>query len=291
MQKRLAILAVFIFGTFAFWGPCVAENQNGSAHTAHNQANTYKQPPQPASSTVYSPGCCTTETADTKKEPEEKPLPRFLRAEWVIVYVTVVYTGVAWFTLWKIADQANTMREHALELKSLADAARDNASAAERNAESLITAERPWVDVIIDADSDGVFDFLARNYGRTPAEIISGKGNCKIIDGEEDVPILPDRSDDLFDEKTLLLPYSESANQSVFERAVCSVSPKEFLETRSEGIQRMVRDGEKFLAIYGIVVYEDILVGEPHHTRFCYLLNSSTGELDRWGPEGANEHT
>lgn len=173
----------------------MAENQNGATHTAHGKADKDKQPPQPAASTVYSPDCCKTETPETKKEPEEKPLPRFLRAEWVIVYVTVVYTGVAWFTLRRIAQQASVMKEHAVELKSLAGAARDNASAAERNADALIMAQRPWVDVIIDL-TNGV-----------------------------------------------------------------------------------------------IVVYEDILSIETHHTRFCYLWEPSTGDLDRWGPDGANEHT
>jgi hypothetical protein len=291
MLKRLAVLAVFAFGAFLLRKPCVAENENGTAHTAHNLANPHEQPPQPANSTVYSPGCCKTETADTKKEPEEKPLPRFLRAEWVIVYVTVMYTGVAWFTLRRIAEQASIMKEHAVELKSLASAARENANAAERNAEALITAERPWVDVIIDSGSDGIFEFVARNYGRTPAEIMSSRGDCKIIDGEEDIPILTDRSDDLFDEKTLLLPYSESNNQPIFEHPMYSVSPSKFLEDRSEGVQRMVRDGKKYIASYGIVVYEDILARETHHTRFCYLWEPSTGDLERWGPEEANEHT
>lgn len=289
MLKYLAILAVF--GTFALGWPCVAEEQNSSAHSVHNHANHDAQPPQPASSTVYSPGCCKTEPAESKKEPEEKPLPRFLRAEWIIVYVTIVYTGVAWFTLRRIAQQADTMKEHELELKRLASAARDNASAAERNADALITAKRPWVDVIIDSGSYGVFEFAARNYGRTPAEIISSRGNCIIVDGEQGIPILTDRSDDLFDEKTLLLPYSEAAAQNIFERAVYSVSLNEFLKNRSEGIQRMVKEGKKYIAVYGIVVYEDILAGESHHTRFCYLWEASTGDLDRWGPEGANEHT
>lgn len=167
----------------------------------------------------------------------------------------------------------------------------ESATATRQSADALVNAERPWVDVVVNSVGDETFDFVARNYGRTPAEIMSSIGDCVIIVQEEDIPILTDRKDDLFDEKSLLLPYSKSADQSVFELAVYSASPANFLEDLSDGIQRRVHAGEKYLAIYGIVVYEDILTRETHHTRFCYLWDADTSALNRWGPEGANEHT
>src|ERR1700677_901620 len=113
MLKCLAILTVF--GTFLLGGPSVAENQQSTPHTAHNVTNPNTQPAQPANPIVYGANCCQTEPADTKKEPEENPLPRFLRAEWGIVYVTIICTLVAWYTLRKIAQQASIMEEHAVE--------------------------------------------------------------------------------------------------------------------------------------------------------------------------------
>ena len=57
------------------------------------------------------------EAKPTQQAPPEKPLPRFERPEWVIVYVTMAYAIIAWLTLRTIKRQADLMERQAADAR------------------------------------------------------------------------------------------------------------------------------------------------------------------------------
>ena len=117
------VVTILLFG-----GPCVAEQQQSRPHAAeHVSTDGVKQEP-PTHVIIdppYPPDAHQQKPAEQSSEPQEKPLPRFARPEWVIVYVTVAYsliTLLMWFT---IRRQASTMDRQATDArKASADASK-----------------------------------------------------------------------------------------------------------------------------------------------------------------------
>jgi hypothetical protein len=58
-----------------------------------------------------------SEPDNDKKATEEKPIPRFLRPEWVIVYITAIYVLISWLTLWAIKRQADAMDQQVADAR------------------------------------------------------------------------------------------------------------------------------------------------------------------------------
>jgi hypothetical protein len=158
MLKRLAMVAVF--GTLLLGGPSMAKNQQGQPDAKHGDAAKVNAPVPPTHVIVDklpSVEHSATKPGDTAKAPEEKPLPRFARPEWVIVYITAIYVVIAAVTLiaiWRQADlmktQAGWMQEQTGRMSRQADlmnrqiifakesliVARDAANAAKESAEA-----------------------------------------------------------------------------------------------------------------------------------------------------------
>jgi len=70
-----------------------------------------------------------------KKAFEEKPLPRFIRPEWVNVYITAIYVVIAGLTLWAIKKQADLIEASGAVAEQSAKAAEISAKAALRGME------------------------------------------------------------------------------------------------------------------------------------------------------------
>ena len=157
----------------------MAENQRRASHVVTNQTGKSVQPVPPTHVVIDPPLPANGSPLDPGKDkgnPPEKPLPRFARPEWVIVYVTVVYAIVAWLTLGAIKQQAidarkfsddaalvaqgtlDAMQKQAAvmefqavqmvnqtgSLQSSVIAAQDTANAAQKSADALVSAERAW---------------------------------------------------------------------------------------------------------------------------------------------------
>lgn len=136
MLKSLAIVTVF--GALLLGGPSVAKDQQSEAHAKQNQPAQAQQP-VPPTHVIIDPSSATvrvkSEADENKKAAEEKPLPRFIRPEWVIVYITAVYVVISWLTLWAIKRQADLMEGSGAVAEQSAKAAEVSAKAALRGME------------------------------------------------------------------------------------------------------------------------------------------------------------
>jgi len=125
MLKSLAILGVCV--TFLLGRPCVAEDNKATTNTASAQPQRDGRVVPPSSATVDPSNAAPlgkNESANQKADSPEKPLPRFFRPEWVIVYITAIYSLIAGITLWVIKRQADIMEGGAIDaIKSASDAA------------------------------------------------------------------------------------------------------------------------------------------------------------------------
>jgi hypothetical protein len=315
MLKRVVITAVF--GTLLLWGPSVAEKQQSASHAAHNAANPDAQPSLPPNPIVYGNDCCKTETADAKKEPEEKPLPRFARPEWVIVYVTVVYAVLAWLTLRKIgmqADEAALQRQATQDtlaaIKSQADLMKEQrdllvrqtkatetaAKAALLNAEAVINAERARLLFEVEKGNDpkshgiAIFTIYAVNHGRTPAELVRVKGPIETVCSDiDDLPIpmkthpakLPDKWHVLQNDKCFI---------ARFVPASMTIQALELAQAAGVSINEQER------VIYGEVLYRDGISSQIRFSRYCFRFNREPfsnigGSIEPAGPSEFNQKT
>jgi hypothetical protein len=167
------------------------------------------------------------------------------------------------------------------------------ARAAQASANALVNAERPWIVVTPTPSSDGwSCTFDARNFGRTPAEIISSDAKFAIVDDGEDVPILPKEGKFHLAHRILMLPEAvDPIEKKRSPHNVYVLHRNAVLQGQTEERRKMIAVGQKRLMVYGIVVYEDVLTKGGHYTRFCYCCSPSGGDVIPAGSDGANEHT
>jgi hypothetical protein len=115
MLFRFCVLFFVLVANLFGW-PQMPKQQsaNSSRKTTHPDQDKKRIPPihvivdPPFPLSVPKP-----DTTGAQTEPQEKPLPRFTRAEWVIVYVTIVYAFIAWWTLKTIKKQTKVMEGQA----------------------------------------------------------------------------------------------------------------------------------------------------------------------------------
>jgi hypothetical protein len=119
------------------------EQQTPAADKYKEAANSAK--PIPPSGAVANPSTAAptanSESRTGQNEAPEKPLPRFERPEWVIVYITAIYSMIAGLSLWVIRRQADTMKQQAADARNSATEAaimaQDTLNAIERQVIAL----------------------------------------------------------------------------------------------------------------------------------------------------------
>jgi len=115
-----------MFGAFLLGWPCVAEDQQAASHTANHQATQSDKAVQPTHVVIdppLPPSSSKPESSNGQEQTPEKPLPRYERPEWVIVYVTIVYAFIAWRTLRAIRKQADITEQQAADARKSATSA------------------------------------------------------------------------------------------------------------------------------------------------------------------------
>jgi hypothetical protein len=202
-----------------------------------------------------------------------------------LTIVGIVGTIVALSTLGAIKKQAEIMGEHRTSLEQLATAASDNAKAALLNAEALINAERPWIMVQIKKHapennaSKATFQFIAFNFGKTPARIVycdEPQTEC-LTNPDNELTIPPNyRSGVLFRERFL-------APRDNFAIGTLNPSAANIeMDMATAARNRNVSVEAMRLVAYGKIEYRDGVSPCLHKTSFCYM---HTGEDDFIGGE------
>jgi hypothetical protein len=216
MLKRLVILACL--AGFLFGWPCVAENQQRSSHAANHVASQNNQLAPPTHVIIdppIPPPSGQSKPADQSNESQEKLLPRFMRPEWVIVYVTVAYSLITLFMWLTIKRQANIMEDQAKDARDSSTAAavtteetlkviREQATQLERQVKASHDGLRAWIGIELRENVPAMalsminqisnllvpqpprFVWKIKNYGQTPA-FITGMGADHVYAREADL--------------------------------------------------------------------------------------------------------
>jgi len=160
--------------------PSISQTQ--SPRENHQTTSQDKKTPDQQQHNSYEPS--TTYNVTTRKEQQddankmEERRDRKMNLRLYVVYLVITGAGVvgAWVGLIFLIQSTR--------------AARHAADAAYLNAQAVINAERPWVSVF-GTFQGGVFTFIAANFGRTPAEVISYATGTDLVDKVENLSIPP----------------------------------------------------------------------------------------------------
>jgi hypothetical protein len=206
-----------------------------------------------------------------------------------LVLVILGYAGIMMaLSLLKKIDRQTAYAEAA------AEAAANTAHAALLNAQSIISAERPWILISVEPSRSAESSFVvtATNRGRTPARIIATEDRLRIIIDEKRLPVSPEYRHEEPNNSlapTILLP-GEFAPIKSFSRsevkALCD----------SEERFRRIETWEEKIYIYGRIVYKDLISpadSEVHETNWCcwYIHGRQNSGMVIAGPPEYNMHT
>jgi hypothetical protein len=121
-SMKIEVLVVVC--AFLLWRPSVAQQQP-KPHARGHKSSSEKQVVPPTHVVIDPPFPTVTnvqsQPANAQAQSPEKPLPRFFRPEWVIVYITAVYVSFTGLMLLTIRRQANTMDRQAKDARNAAD--------------------------------------------------------------------------------------------------------------------------------------------------------------------------
>jgi hypothetical protein len=166
-----------------------------------------------------------------------------------------------------------------------AEAAKDSASAALKNAQAIVDAERPWVFIEHSAGTqtgdprNAHIQIVGRNRGRTPAKVTVIACDFAFRAYNWEFPSEPE-----YPKVELLYRNYVAPGEpfDVYDFNCATVLTDELWESYK---------GQR-LTITGHVVYRDVFTDVEHETRFCYFLSPvpMVGLL-RCGPRNYSEQT
>jgi hypothetical protein len=294
MLKTLLVVAVIASAMQA-----TSPVSNNTVTPTSQKVENYNQNqrPIPPTHVVIDPSAATehfkTESANTVVSSAEKPLPRFLRPDWVIVYITAIYSLIAWFTLLSIKRQADTMARQAEDSKKSGKHTETLAEQAVRQSDltqrQLDLTNRPWlaIDFVNAASSlefkqDGscwiFLGYRVRNVGHSVAQhvqpwvevVINGVDNMLEVKERISAQLRKPVSSN-FDHGRLVFP-----TQSLVDSYPVHISP-ERMSKALDNSPFQENDGSRIRGI-GIELfvcfdYQSTLEPSRHHqTQSIYLL-------------------
>jgi len=218
----------------------------------------------------------------------------------IVAIATVVYAVVTVVMFREIRRQTEATRGQA-------EIAETAANAAKQSADAFVNSERPWV--LLDWERSAVkierpylvaiedrLDALAsnclfsmKNFGRTPAKVLSGKAVLRIGESPVEPPEIEIEKLDSGAEFVFIFPQGET-------RAGEARLPTMHV---SKNDREAVSKGIKFLWLCGIFRYVDTFIRkdkvEPYVTTFCYLYETRTNASHPFwqlgGPQDYNRAT
>jgi hypothetical protein len=184
------------------------------------------------------------------------------------------------------------------ETKTIGRAANTSAEAAKDSADALVNSERPWIVASLQKADETAFWFAGKektvfnirftlsfkNYGSTPAKIVSVRECPRVVKMWEDLGETPEYELDMqaeFVNERLLVP-NESWDYT-YTDVQSMVPPDTFSELEA---------GKRLFVYYGRIQYRDIFRPEVRHeTRFCYSYRSRIATFVIEGPAEYTKYT
>jgi hypothetical protein len=189
-----------------------------------------------------------------------------------------------------------SIRKQAVETAKATKAMQDSlplqkasADAALANAKAVVNSERPWIFIEIEKSANvgsprkANVKIFGKNNGRTPAEVTVM--TCEFA-------FLPEAN----------FPYTTYPDEPVYPQTELTyknyVAAGKTFDVYSFDCSSCVTDetwqemkGQR-LTFTGHVVYQDLITGDKHETRFCYFLSPvPMVGLIQCGPRNYNQHT
>ena len=249
----------------------MAEFQQAAAQAGNADTAIEIKPVSPTHVVIdppYPPSASNPAPSNGQSQPPEPPLPRFLRPEWVIVYVTIVYAFIAFFTLRAIKTQGDLMKWQARAMEN---------------------AERARISVEASRLGNFSFQFTAKNIGKTSAKVTYARGFSVFVDRGKSLPDVP----------------AYLSREPIGFEPVQWVGPGDGLELvrqDDEGHCHPLLIGDlsepymrnniwlygHSLWVYGRVLYFDGISEDERDFRFCFGFRVETGEETLYyagGPE------
>ena len=161
--------------------------------------------------------------------------------------------------------QTEALQDGVSAANATARAAQTSAEAADSSAKTLLNSERAWVEVKLQRTGPQFYNWIATNYGRTPAKVTHYYFKFDFPRYEENPP----------DPETLFAPTTETIKAAT--RLLSQNDPWEFdhlnltTEISQDKLARINRKEIGFV-LYGIFYYDDI-AGQSHESTFCYLFD------------------
>jgi hypothetical protein len=238
---------------------------------------------------VNCPGCAKGGTQDDANKPKDGAASdwRHDPNSWVAIFtLTLALIAVGQAILFFV--QLRLMRASLADSKTAADAAKLAAEAAKQSAEVAVNSQRAWM--LIEGDPNPGFDswiftFTAKNYGKSPAEVLFTDLSFGVLDIREDLPEEPPYTKaEVFGHREWVPPQEDTEVGSFYAYVVFTGELKSELGE--------IKDGRKKLWLYGVIRYRDTVSATIHETRFCYWRNIGAGlGLIMGGPAGYNQCT
>jgi len=128
----LKALKIFVIATWLMLGwPGLSEKYQGRSPAKQDTPHPSQSAPPPSRPVVAATAppatpCSQHDPCYTENASPQKLLPEWRTPEWVIVYVTIVYSAIAGWTLIAIRRQGLSMRRQTTLLRRSADAMRDS---------------------------------------------------------------------------------------------------------------------------------------------------------------------
>jgi hypothetical protein len=287
LAAMIALILSVVLSVVPTAPPIPRQTSGGTANTSRriqkNSSNnesksTPSQPPINAGDTPSHSDRGDEQSTDNTEHPITvgKLPPVTIHRDWIDrgIWIFNAFLVIVGFLQWQVLRrQAKLMKIHADHLEKLAAAARDNASAASLNAQSLINSDRPWVgmsqEIILlkkQSTKPGRYEFTVgytvKNFGVSPAlntvvsfgitigdvnnyDLVKSKVAEARRQGENIIKMTGD----------LLLPTAEKNDTCLFGE--------------SERPNKIV--------IPGCIVYRSI-DGAVHHTELSYWIDFSEGD-------------
>jgi hypothetical protein len=269
MLKNLAIPAVLI--AFLLGGPSMAQNKQPSANTPASQPQRNRKilpPPGAVVDMSATAPLANKEAASQKSNPPEKPLPRFLRPEWVIVYVTIVYAFIAFFTLRAIKTQGDFMK---------------------RQARALENAERARISVEASRLGNFSFQFTAKNIGKTSAKVTYARGFSVFVNKGKTLPDVPAYlSGEPIGFEPVQWVGPGDGLELVLQDDEGHCHPLLIGDLSEPSMRNNIRHYGHSLWVYGRILYFDGISEGERDFRFCFGFRVEAGEETLYysgGPE------
>jgi hypothetical protein len=205
-------------------------------------------------------------------------------ADWIAYGGDLLLVVVGFGTLIAVWKQAKRMREHADELKKLANAASSESAwvVASRVQDPYIVNQEQWHRRQDYREMKCTFSLV--NAGRTPARVLAQRIELQEGDSSE-AP--PDRlifeSVTGIDPTTMLVPNEPievpARLSDNFATKASNPLPEDI------GPQTAIEAGDLYLWLCGYVKYKDVLQEDvTHELRFCYLWDVVWSSRPRWIP-------